>query len=229
MLTTNFENFEIKNSENLICKHGLIILKNANLTLETYENFVKKIGKLLVTEKHVLNNSKTIQEVSNVGLFRNHDVDWHNDWSYGRGNYFGTSLYNVKNADLAETQFIDMSKLPTTFYEIYKGKEAKYAPPKYLNYCFTEKQILLLEKQNIKRSMVFQHPVTKENILYCSPGTIQKPHDNLNKIINYIEKICYCHKWEKNDLLLFDNLKMMHRRKSFIGDRILWRIQFTLF
>ena len=33
--------------------------------------------------------------------------------------------------------------------------------------------------------------------------------------------------WNEGDIIVYDNLRMMHRRDAFEGERILWRIQFN--
>jgi len=227
-LEINFEDFLIEDFKHLLNKHGLIIIRGKDLTISEFENFTLNLGKPLVTTKHVLNENRTVQELSNQGLFGNSDVDWHNDWSYGRGNYFGTVLYNVKNAELSPTKFTDMSKVPNYLFEKYKNCSGKYYPPSEFNNCFTEKQLTLLKKQEITRPFVFTHPNTLEKILYCSPGTIQENTIDLSEIISYAERNCYSHIWEKNDILIWDNLKMMHKRGSFTGERLLWRTQFII-
>lgn len=228
VLITNFDNFNFENAKNLICQNGLVILRNATLSMNSFEHLIKKIGKLLVTEKHVLNQNKTVQEISHAGLFGSGDVAWHNDWSYGKGNFFGTALYNFENAQLSETWFQDMSNLPSDFYTEYSSYEGTYLPPQEFSYCFTDRQRALIEKQKISRKFVFNHPITNELILYCSPGTLQNPHPNIDKITEFADNNAYVHSWKIGDLLLFDNYKMMHKRKAFNGTRTLWRIQFIL-
>lgn len=199
------------------------------LTGEQFETIAHSLGKPLVTDKHVLNEARTVQELSNTGLFSNGDVDWHHDWSYGRGNYFGTILYNVKNAHLSPTWFCDMSKAPRELLEMYKDAVGNYYPPTHLhNQCFTEKQLRLLEKQKVSRPFHIKHYVTNEDILYCSISTLRDNDVDLQPIINWIEENAYKHEWQDNDILIWDNLKMQHKRIAFEGTRLLWRTQFTI-
>jgi len=229
MLEIDYKDSNNLNLKSLLLKHGLLIIKNANINILNFEFIANRLGKCLVTDKHVINENRTVQELSNTGLFGTNIVDWHNDWSYGRGNYFGTILYNVKNAHLTPTWFCDMSKLPEEFYIKYENNIGYYYPPINLqNQCFTEKQLRVLEKQKISRKFVHTHHVTGERVLYCSPETIQECELDLSDIISYAEENSYCHKWEPNDILIWDNLKMMHKRSSFEGHRLLWRTQFII-
>lgn len=199
------------------------------ITIEQFEEIANSLGKPLVTDKHVLNKNRTVQELSNNGLFSNGDVDWHNDWSYGRGNYFGTILYNVKNAHLSPTWFCDMSKAPQELKDMYKDAVGSYYPPIHLhNQCFTEKQLRLLEKQKITRPFNIKHHITGEDILYCSISTLRDNELDLQPIIDWIEDNSYMHEWKENDVLIWDNLKMIHKRVAFEGERLLWRTQFII-
>lgn len=213
----------------LLLIHGLLIIKKGNPSISNFESVAGSLGKCLVTDKHVINNTRTIQELSSNGLFSNGDVNWHNDWSYGRGNYFGTILYNVKNAHLSPTWFCDMSKAPQELKDMYKNAIGQYYPPVHLhNQCFTERQLRLLEKQKISRPFNIKHHITDEDLLYCSISTLRDNDLDLQPIVDWIENNSYMHKWEDNDILVWDNLKMIHKRVAFEGERLLWRTQFII-
>lgn len=229
MFEVDYKNIKNLNLKNLLLTHGLLIIKDGTPNVLEFESIANSLGKCLVTDKHAINENRTIQELSNVGLFGTNEVNWHNDWSYGRGNYFGTILYNVKNAHLSPTWFCNMSNLPETFYKKHEKNIGVYYPPANLqDQCFTDKQLRILEKQKISRQFVHTHHVTGERVLYCSPGTIQDFNEDLSDIIQYAEEHSYCHTWEPNDILIWDNLKMMHKRNSFEGQRLLWRTQFII-
>lgn len=211
-------------------KNGLVRVQcDKPVTLEEFESLAHSLGKPLVTSKHVVNAARTVQELSNNGLFSNGDVDWHHDWSYGRGNYFGTILCNVKNAHLSPTWFCDMSKAPDVLKYMYREAVGEYYPPQHLQgQCFTEKQLRLLEKQKVTRPYVINHHVTGEEILYCSWSTLQNHDWVITPIKEWVEANAYKHEWQENEILLWDNLKMNHKRVAFEGERMLWRTQFWI-
>ena len=82
------EEYSSVDLRDLLLKFGLVKVRmNRQLTIDEFEDIASRLGKPLVTDKHVLNDNRTVQELSNNGLFGDGDVDWHHDWSYGRGNY----------------------------------------------------------------------------------------------------------------------------------------------
>jgi len=214
-----------------LLEHGLIIVScNKNISLDEFKIIGKKLGKPLIAKKHTLDDERHVQYVSDKGLFSNDDVDWHNDWSYGEGNYFGTMLYNNKNGHLSTTDFIDMRKA----YEDYPDKdflhntEGTYFPPQYLHEtCFTPRMLKILEKAKVTRKFAHLHHATGDHVIYISPGTLQNDID-VNSIVKYCEQNIYEHNWKKNDILIYDNIRYMHRRHAFEGERELWRTQFWI-
>ena len=211
-------------------KNGVVCLRGLNdLTVAQFSEYANELGKLLVTERHTLNDARTVQELSNTGLFNNADVPWHNDWSYGRGKYFGTMLYNVHNAHLSPTVFADMGNVPDDLLEQYKDCVGNYYPAtQFQDSCFTERQLSLIKKQAISRPFVFSHHVTGQTVLYCSPATLQDCDCDIQPIIDWADANSYVHEWQDGDILIWDNIRMMHKRYQFEGQRLLWRSQFVI-
>ena len=227
MLKVEYDNLASTDIVKELHTHGLIIVKcNKQLTLEEFKNI--KLGKPLIAKRHTLDDERIVQYVSDKGLFSNTDVDWHNDWSYGAGNYFGTTLYNHKNGHLSTTDFVDMRKA----YERYEDKEylhnviGEYFPPQDLHEsCFTPRMLKILEKAKVSRKFAHTHHITGDTVMYISPGTLQTDID-ISKLIEHCEQDIYEHHWQDNDILIYDNLRYMHRRNAFEGERELWRTQF---
>ncbi len=222
--------FESLNIQEEILKHGLIVFKgNRSLDVKDYEQMSTRLGKLVHTKNHVLNKNNTIQIVSETDLFIDGDVEWHNDWSYGRGNYFGTMLYNKLNGEKSTTDFVDMKDAYQTYpnKQELEDQEGTYFPPDAYNYCFTEQQKRILEKRKQTRKFAHTHHITGDKVLYFSPGSLQTDID-VSHLITHCEKNIYEHQWEPNDVLLYDNIRVMHRRHAFTGSRTLWRVQFWI-
>lgn len=242
MFEIEYADIKNNNLNDLVLEHGLVIVRNAELQMQDFENIANGLGRLLKTHLHAINENRNIQELSNNELLRDGDVDWHNDWSYGRGNFYGTMLYNVKNAHLSETWFVDTSKVPEWLKDEYKDCVGYYWLPQFdgevqafntdseIRKCFTEKQLKILEKYVQQRPFVQNHFKTGEELLYCSLGTLQKMDNEreVDTFRKYCDENNYKHQWKEGDILLWDNLKMIHKRFAFAGDRMLWRTQFTI-
>ena len=219
------------NIHDLLLSHGLVHLTNdKDLEINDFKKITSKLGKLLNGKLHFLDDEQTVQEVSGNALFGKDEVEWHNDYSFGPGNYWGTILYNKKNGHLSDTDFVDMQKA----YNSYQDKsylhdvEGTYYPPfKFHDICVTEKQLKLLNRVKVSRKFAHRHHITGDYVIYCSPGTLQEKID-ITEIVKHCEKNIYNHKWKPNDILIWDNIRMMHRRHSFEGSRILWRSQFWI-
>ena len=208
--------------------HGLLhIESDSPVTLREFQTLTKKLGRPMATIKHVLSEDSTVQELSNDGLFGTDDVDWHNDWSYGRGNFFGTILCNRRNGHLAPTEFCDMKNAPEELFDLYSGEVGRYSPPVDLHEkCFTPKQLRILEKQAVTRPFEIEHITTGERLFYCSLATIRDCERDLTPVRDWVEENKFTWDWKENDILVWDNLRMIHRRPAFTGDRLLWRSQF---
>jgi len=229
--TIKYEDIDSVNLKKDLLTHGLLYItcKNA-VSIDEYKNLTSKLGKALIAKKHTLDEDRHIQYVSDKGLFSNTDVDWHNDWSYGAGNYFGTMLYNHKNGHLSTTDFVDMRDA----YERYENKDylrhttGEYFPPQNLHEsCFTPRMLKILEKAKVARQFAHVHHATGDTVMYFSPGTLQTDID-VSDLIAHCEEKIYEHHWQDNDILIYDNIRYMHRRHAFEGERELWRTQFWI-
>lgn len=230
MLHLDYNDIGRHNLQEELLTHGLLHIScNNPLSLEQFKQLGESFGKALIAKKHTLDKERHVQYVSDKGLFSNDDVDWHNDWSYGEGNYFGTALYNNKNGHLSTTDFVDMRLA----YQSYTNKEelenlkGDYFPPQYLhNSCFTPRMLKILEKAKVTRSFAHTHHITGDKVMYISPGTLQSDIDISKFVAHCEDQPIYKHNWQDNDILIYDNIRYMHRRHAFEGERELWRIQF---
>jgi alpha-ketoglutarate-dependent taurine dioxygenase len=231
-LVINFEDItSVDLNKDLLC-HGLIHIKCKNaISINDFKDVTSKLGKPLIAKKHTLDNDRTVQYVSDQGLFSNDDMGWHNDWSYGAGDYFGTILYNNKNGHLSTTDFIDMREAYNNYLdkEYLHNTKVSYFAPEYLQEsCFTPRILKILEKAKRVRNLAHQHHITGDTVLYFSPETLRTELD-VTPLVKFCEKQkIYKHYWQDYDILIYDNIRCMHRRYAFKGERELWRTQFWI-
>ena len=190
-------------------------------------------GPLLETDKHTPEHP-AIQIISDTGLFGDQDLPWHNDFSYGEGGFFGTLLCNRRNGEAAATSFVDMevacAALPDDEQARLRSLTGYYfLPADLMSDFYSSKQERSMKRARSVRPLVFDHPRSGRPVLYFSPGTLRRVRGgevDVDRLIRHCESFAWDHRWQPNDVLLYDNFRVMHRRPPFIGERELWRIQF---
>ncbi len=194
----------------------------------------ESFGPLLETDRHTPEHP-AIQIISDTGLFGDQDLPWHNDFSYGEGGFFGTLLCNRRNGEAAATSFVDMevaaATLPDKERERLRTLTGHYfLPAELMSDFYSSKQERSMKRARSMRPLVFNHPASGRPILYFSPGTLRRVRGgevDVDGLIRHCEQLAWDHHWQPNDVLLYDNFRVMHRRPPFVGKRELWRIQFT--
>jgi alpha-ketoglutarate-dependent taurine dioxygenase len=191
-------------------------------------------GPILEGERHAKEHP-AIQVISETGLFGDGDLPWHNDFSYGEGNFFGTLLCNRKNGAAAATSFVDMARACEALPEDEQNRLRSvighyYLPASMMSDFFSDHQERSMKRARSARPFIFDHPVKGEPVLYFSPGTLRRVRGgdiDVDSLIAHCERFAWDHEWQPNDVLLYDNFRVMHRRPPFFGERELWRIQFA--
>lgn len=194
----------------------------------------ERFGPLLAGERHTREHP-AIQIISDTGLFGDQDLPWHNDFSYGEGGFFGTLLCNRRNGEAAATSFVDMAvaaaALPTAERKRLRAVTGHYyLPAAMMSDFYSDKQERSMNRARSTRPLVFDHPVTGRAVLYFSPGTLRRVRGgevDVGGLIRHCEAFAFDHRWQPNDVLIYDNFRVMHRRPPFEGKRELWRIQFA--
>ena len=194
----------------------------------------ESFGPVLETDRHTREHA-AIQIISDTGLFGDQDLPWHNDFSYGEGGFFGTLLCNRRNGEAAATSFVDMEAAAVAL-----GSEERerlrtlighyYLPAEMMSDFYSDKQERSMKRARSARPLVFDHPVTGRTVLYFSPGTLRRVRGgdvDIDQLIAHCERLAWDHRWRPHDVLLYDNFRVMHRRPPFVGERELWRIQFS--
>jgi len=194
----------------------------------------RSFGPVLETDRHTPEHP-AIQMISDTGLFGDQDLPWHNDFSYGEGDFFGTLLCNRRNGEAAATSFVDMetacAALPEDEQERLRSLIGHYyLPAAMMSDFYSDKQERSMKRARSARPLVFDHPATGRAVLYFSPGTLRRVRGgdvDVEALVRHCETFAWDHDWSPNDLLLYDNFRVMHRRPPFVGERELWRIQFS--
>lgn len=199
----------------------------------TFIQIAKSLGKLLPIGRHNLQGSRYIQNVSEDGLFRREEVPWHNDFSYSIGDYDGTILMMKSFDSNVPTYFADTTLIYDTLEEDLKEElssiKCSYLAPSHYHDLLSESQLKLVLKKTVSKPLIIKHPVSFKKCLYFSPATLHRATKSfdLEKLVSAAEKIKVPMYYENNDIVIFDNLRWMHKRPAFEGHRQLWRISFS--
>ncbi|KRX02778.1 hypothetical protein PPERSA_02268 [Pseudocohnilembus persalinus] len=234
-------------------QHGTICLKNQNLDVPELKNLAESLGKTHILPKNFTfgNNGEKTPEVIKIGNinpdgsikkgFKGAEY-WHHDGDFF--NYPENQVINILHTKIIPNQGGQTGFLDTTsplINNVFSQTELKKLKRSTL--LVSVKNIADFEIQNendvipdVVHPVVNIHPFSGFQYLYLpfSPcglyDTVEKKHwisnqEIIDKIIN--AGYMYQHQWEEGDVLIWDNLTMMHRSMGGYLDsaRLLLRIQ----
>ena len=161
---------------------------------------------------------------------------WHSDVSYRKNPPMGSLLYCIDTPPIGgDTLFANqylafdlIDKNIINYLKILKGAHSFNYDK--LQKRKSSKRIPLTEKQKrelsvIEHPLIRVHPETRRELLYVNPGftnhIIGHHSDKGLILLNYLfscathPSVIHRHKWEKNDLVFWDNRCLMHRATPF--------------
>ena len=242
-ISNNLENLKFN-----FLKYGLTYFENSE-----YSNF--QISSVLgipfkyrpdKSPYYFMDNEGYELRISNVqGILGNSEIYWHQDHSHKKGTWYGGVLQGIKNSHLSSTTFCDLELLYNDLSDSQRKKAEtvkikQTINKKYENLeqfskeaCHMDAIDYRLAKRTVMRDMIVVHPVKKTKMLFLSPEfAVLEEHDLsfFEEIINLANKEKYhtIFDWKDGNILIFDNIKFMHKRNSFIGNRILTRTLFQI-
>ena len=206
-------------------------------------------------EAKLLRVSNMRKDDKPAGLFGHNDLEWHNDFAHSPGEFHGTLLYNEFGGELAETIFCDTRAAYQDLDQVIRDsldkaigyhrvtekayrRELSKAEQRLLKMTGwkpdnAEYSLACVHDTDTKRPLAPVHPVTGARAIYLAPATYVGSDPLLSddayaSLVKHCEqeKYIYTHRWQSDDVVIFDNLTTMHRRGAFDGDRTLWRMQF---
>ena len=219
--------------KNTLDKYGVIFIEKQNLNSSTYQSFAKSIGELVKYPR-----LKGLEDFPYINVLERKPTDnslafggsWlHQDTSYlkkDRPRYtmlMGIEIPKNQGNTIFSSGFNAYDKLPEKIKEKIKNAKGIFSSAGPIS-----KTRLELEKRSgIKSSKVMEaeHSIVQEvkgqKSLYISPGHLikiknVKDEDNekiKDYLINHVnkEEFIFSYKWSKGDLVLWDNLSIMHK------------------
>jgi alpha-ketoglutarate-dependent taurine dioxygenase len=245
MLT--FCNDTVDEIEEKFLDTGLVVARNSSTDL--YQ-LAERLGKPFRyrKEKNVQYFADAlgyVLRISNVdGILGDNELDWHQDHSHKPGIWYGTILKGIKNSNKSDTLFSDLElayndlpenvKTQINDISMIQSSSVKYESLDKFNseVCHLDKADYRLATKKIQKQIVVIHPIRKTKILFLSPmfASISDDHKEIFEyLVNHASHPRYIQNfsWNDNDLLVFDNIKYMHKRFKFEGERLLYRTLFT--
>jgi taurine dioxygenase len=174
---------------------------------------------------------------------------WHTDSSFLKTPLPITMLYaQFVPEQGGETSFIDMCEIynnfPGNIKSMLENKNSRHEGK--WRYIITEKDAGLSVLEVLERDenlvpssthpVIIQHPIMKNKILYLNEGftkrilemSYEESEEFLNKIFDAVRhnKNIYSHRWQKNDLVIWDNRSVVHKASPAVRgqNRMMYRI-----
>ena len=221
-------------------EHKVAIIRDQTLSDDALVSFTERMGPLFV---HVRDQFRSLDRpeimyISNLeedgrplGALGNGELHWHSDQTYTRQPVFGTMMYAIEvPSNGGDTWFGDLSAaydaMSAEMQAAVDGHRACYSiEKKSLKRRYETPQYQKDQAPDQWHPMVRTHPYLDRKALYLSPGHMTRIGDlsfeDSEKEIARLsawaaqDRFVYKHCWRKNDVVIWDNSSVMHRRDSF--------------
>ena len=223
--------------------HGVLVLRGQSLTPELLIRFSQQFGTLVPhpAGRFSLDGFPVITVLSNrvdsngrqVGADRS-GMQWHSDRSFRAIPAKGTFLHGVECPPRgAATEFCSCyaayEALPDAEKTRLSGLRGIHDYGWYWAMYQQERQPLTQEEAGppVSHPAVCTHPETGWNVLYLSEGVTRaidgmEADEGRKLVLHYSQYCCqeefrYVHEWTEGDLVMWDNLAVMHRATEYEG------------
>ena len=221
---------EIKKTLN---KYGVIFIKKQNLDSNAYQNFAKSIGQLVEYPRlkglknfpyiNVLERKSSDKSLAFGGSWLHQDTSYLNKDRPRYTMLMAIEIPKGQGNTIFSSGFNAYKKLPEDIKQKIRNAKGIFSSAGPIS----KTRLELERRAGIQSSRVLQaeHSIVQEvngqKSLYVSPGHLMeikniKNQDN-DKIKNYLidhvnkDEFIFSYEWSKGDLVLWDNLSVMHK------------------
>ncbi len=219
-------------SEFRLGQYGLMVIRDADAdTIELFGELLPQDmhGRTKVTIGHDDTNGNRLQHT--------HDMLWHQDRAYHKDVHQFVGLYCIRaDAGSSGTYFADMSIAYNNSSDELKaaadGVECLHSITKYMSqeeypYEFeTELQKRFYRRKNRATHSLVCEDAFGKYYFYSPAYTTTVLETELNDIIEHSPQ--YVHMWQPNDLLVYNNYKIIHKRDNTDEDVIRQHVRYAL-
>lgn len=227
--------------KNLIYQYKVILLRKQNLSPQQQIQFTQQLGPIepVWDENSIHPHHDFIHVVSNENkttrTTRGASEYWHTDGSFRSTPTFLTLLYAKTHPRIGgDTLFADMQTAYETLDAATKANIENLMAIHSYDFLFKQLQTNAKSQPDIIHPLVKTHPVTHKKALYlnelCLHRIDQIPTEQSEKLLNELyshasnKSFIYTHQWQENDLLIWDNASVIHRRaQTPLELRVLYR------
>ena len=240
-LKKSLSNIQVVEIRELWLEHHVLSFRNQSLNDDDLERFTLYFGSFgddpfiasIPGRENIIAVKRTAQE--KVPVFAD---NWHTDWSFQVNPPAGTCLFGkiipTKGGDtLFANQHIALDRMPSSLRNKLEGKLAIHSAlvPYSPGGGYGDKDREMGRSMDIRASneafekqlhpIIKQHPETKKEGIYGTIGYIigidGMENQEAMKLLMELsawqckEEFIYCHKWEKDMLIMWDNRSVLHR------------------
>lgn len=227
--------------KNLIFQYKVVLLRQQNLSPQQQIHFTQQLGPIepVWDENSIHPHHDLIHVVSNENKTprntRGASEYWHTDGSFRSTPTFLTLLYAKTHPRIGgDTLFADMQLAYETLDDATKVTIENLMAIHSYDFLFKQLQTNAKSFPDIIHHLVEIHPITRKKALYlnelCLRRIDQMPAEQSEKLLNQLyshalnKSFIYTHQWQENDLLIWDNTSVIHRRAQTPSElRVLYR------
>ena len=221
-------------------EYSLVVIKKQIITEQEQINFTKMFGELETTKPGTLGTNSNLVILTNIDLNGNIVDTSHKQSKNDRANqqWHSDSSFKIKPAQASilsgkqvpseggNTEFVSMREVYKNLRKDIKEKVLNLEAIHHFAHSRSKIDIKMVSQIEFKKfppviqPMVKTNPKNKKRALYFGSHTAyikDLPKKESEDLLNYLkkfssqEKFIYSHKWEQNDLLIWDNRSILHR------------------
>jgi taurine dioxygenase len=238
-------------------QHGIVLMRGQTLTPDQHIAFSRRFGVLqeVAQKQYQMPDKPEIYVIGNVVENGRAIADpsvgrlWHSDQSFLQHPALGSLLYGLEcPQEGADTLFANMyaayDALPPSRQAYLEGLRAVHSFSEYyegLRQRDATQPALTNERRamypDVIHPLVRRNPRTHRKALYFNPGYVtailgtgEKEAESLMRELTEHctrERFVYAHKWQPGDLLMWDNLGVIHKGTPFDTERHVRRMHRT--
>ena len=230
---TNVRSIDINRIKSALAENGVVVIKNQHLTRQQQVDFTSTLGNVIVLPSSFEGKDREmgfpeIQRITNYwfnGTWKGHrschfGCYWHKDGDFQHNGYLASVLYaDEVTKNVSTTQFLDNCEV---YYKLSRPNQEKLSRAIFKvsvrdipDFSRGTEEDFSLFPQDKLHNGIYQHPQNGRTCAYVTSyfitpnGVASDLHTVWTEVVEKSAK--YVHSWTKGDVVIWDNLAVMHR------------------